>query len=39
MDKKATGNRQHRFIEGRLCLTDLFPFCDGMTGCMDSGGK
>jgi len=37
MGRGATGNRQRKFIEGKLCLTDSFAFCDGTTDYMDSG--
>ena len=28
--EEGTGNSQHGFINGRLCLTNLISFCDKM---------
>ncbi|PKU28237.1 rna-directed dna polymerase from mobile element jockey-like [Limosa lapponica baueri] len=36
-EKKAIRSSQHRFSEGKSCLTNLIAFSDGMTGWIDEG--
>lgn len=37
MKEKVSGNSQHGFIKGQLCLTYLIAFCDRRAGFVDKG--
>ena len=36
-DRKVIRSSQHRFIKGKLCLTNLIAFHDEMTGLVGEG--
>jgi len=36
-EEKLTGNSQHEFTKGKLCLNNLFVSCDKMTRLVGKG--